>query len=291
MLQLNKYKNTSDQPEFWRVVASLKNDFVRVDTNNSVIQLSKDQKYIKNEQIIDFDIEHNKNENSVEINRKANIITIPIDLLDGKNVNYRKLLKNFPKSIQFLSTDDIIYLALIIFQKNELYFDKAKNDLIIKNSIDKLGFNPFLSTCDWPNLTSKCIPDIDPETLRPYKIVNGKSWHIEARKFIGVNNRFISYYKSIGNFFIKYNKIPTEDEFILFIYKQEVENKNIEIYFKKQGSTDLNKSQYFEKRTRTGVSKLQSTVVQDIRDVIDNFKKNVSLLSINEAINKLTINF
>jgi hypothetical protein len=296
MIQLKKFKNTSDEPEFWRVIASLKNDFIKIDASNSVIQLSKDQEVTKIESVADFNNDTKTNE-TIELNRKATLLTIPIDIMPNEvrntnlNSKFNELVKEFPKSIQTLTSDEIIYLALLVYEGNELFFEnEAKNKMIIDEAIKKLGFNPFDSLPNWNHSYIDFIPVLDRETLRPQKIVNGRTWHYEARQLIGVNKRFISYFRHIGDFVIEKKKIPTLEEYVLFIYKREVDGKKIEISFKKKfGKQNVKDSEYFDKNTRTNVSRLQAWTWKTARVVLDSFSKVSEGLTIQEMIERLTL--
>jgi len=267
MHELSEYKDSIDELEFWRVIISLKNDFIQVDRSNM---------YTLPKKITTLKYDH------TAIKKK---ITIPIDISPGKiNIDYSKLLQMFPKSIQKLSTNCIIYFALIIYNKKEFFFDEEKNQEIIKNSIKRLGYDPLQSKLDWSlNSNNRFNPAIDPKTLRPYKLVNNVTWHENARKLIGSNECFISYYNNIAKFVAENGKIPTADEFIIFIYKQEISSEK-RICFRSKFKKDGCKSEYYEK-IKKSINKLPSSIVQNVTDVIENFSNAASYLSM-EAIFK-----
>jgi hypothetical protein len=292
MIQLKKYKNMTDQPEFWRIIASLKNDFLKVDATNSVIQLSKDQEVTTIEAIANFNTDTQTND-IIESNRKATLLTIPIDKeknSDSMN-KFAELTKDFPKSIRTLSPDEIIFLALIIYKHGELYFeDDAKNKAITDEAIKGLGFDPYDSKPNWKCNNQIFYPKLDPDTLRPRKIVNGRTWHHEAKKLIGINNRFISYYRHIGDFVIEKKKLPTLDEYILYIYKREIVGKEIEITFKdKFGKDGFKDSEYFYKIKRVNVSRLEYNTYEFGKRVLEDFSNVSDGLTIDEMIKRLSI--
>lgn len=292
MIQLKKFKNMSDQPEFWRIIASLKNDFLKIDATNSVIQLSKDQEVTTIEAIANFNTDTQTND-IIESNRKATLLTIPIDKeKNSVDVNkFAELIKDFPKSIQALSADEIIFLALIIYKHGELYFeDDAKNKAITDEAIKGLGFDPYDSEPNWKyNENQIFYPELDPDTLRPKKIVNGRTWHHEAKKMIGINNRFISYYRHIGDFVIEKKKVPTLDEYILYVYKREILGKEIEITFKdKFGKDSLKDSEYFCKIKRVNVSRLECDSYEFCKQVLEDFSNVSEGLTIDEMVKRLS---
>ena len=290
MIQLKKFKNMSDQPEFWRIIASLKNDFLKIDATNSVIQLSKDQEVTTIEAIANFNTDTQTND-IIESNRKATLLTIPIDKeKNSVDVNkFAELIKDFPKSIQALSADEIIFLALIIYKHGELYFeDDAKNKAITDEAIKGLGFDPWDSEPNWKCYDQIFFPKLDRDTLRPEKIVNGRSWHHEAKKLIGIKNRFISYYRHIADFVIEKKKVPTLDEYILYIYKREIVGKDIEITFKgKFGKDNFNDCEYFYKNKRVNVSRLQSFTYEVAKRVLEDFSSVSERLTVDEMIERL----
>lgn len=152
-----------------------------------------------------------------------------------------------------------------------------------------LGYDPSESTLDWNiDLQKRFTPAIDPKTLRPYKLVNNITWHENARKLIGPNEYFISYYKSIAKFVKKNKKIPTVDEFIIYIYNQEVLNNNSRICFKSKFEKGDSNSEYFNKITKS-ISKLPSSIIQNAIDVIENFSNAAAYLKTNIMLERLQI--
>jgi len=292
MLQLRKFKNTTDQSEFWRIIAALKHDYIRLDTRNSKIQLSKDNLVNKIESVSNFDDDTRSND-LVEINRKAYLVTIPIDIAPGKvqiKKKYDELVKDFPDSLKHLKPDEIIHLALLTYKTGELYFnDEARNNMIINESIKSLGFDPFDSSQNWPYYEPLKVA-LDPKTLRPFKYVNGTTWHTEARKLIGSNKRFISYYKHIADFVLEHGKIPNLNEYILFIYKKEIEGKIIEITFKSEFNGTYGQDLYFNKCIRLNVSKLQEWTMEKAKEVLDQFTQTTNGLKLEDIIERLNSN-
>ena len=289
---MKRFKNTSDQPEFWRKIAALKNDFIQIDTTNSIIQMSKDQQVTTIESTADFTTDTKTNE-SIEINRKATLVTIPIDLRPNSVSNTQKLIQSFPKSLQDLTADELIYLALMVYKQNDLYFnDEEKNKNIINKAIKCLRYNPFDSGQYWPEIDSRFLKTfrIDKEILRPYKIIAGKPWQEDASESIGHNRRFLSYFKHIADFVIQKEKIPTVNEFILYIYAREIIGKDIEITFKTEFDKKNDRdSLYFNRIKRTNASKLESDVLETAKMVIEIFEVASEDLKIKEMIRRLEI--
>lgn len=133
----------------------------------------------------------------------------------------------------------------------KFYFDEAsdcsveagaKKQKLFECAIQKIGFDPrkfcsdgwSLSIGDQANEFS--VP-IHPHTLRPYSTVNGRPWQYAARDMLGYNVRFVSENAHICNFVIKYAKLPTYNEFVLFVYQAEM-SKEREIMFKKEFNSD-----------------------------------------------------
>jgi hypothetical protein len=290
MLKLKKYKNLSDQSEFWRIIASIKNDFLRLNSEGSLVQLSKDQHVTQIKSVANFS-NGTKTHEQVITNRKAEYVTIPIDLspekLNQSENIYADLIKDFPDDLKSLKPDELIYLALLIQKGDEFYFnDEVKNQKTINDSIKRLGFDPNNSAQIWPTLPKFHVP-IDPSTLRPFKCVNGSSWHIEAKKKIGANNLFISFHRHITDFVLKYRKIPTLNEYIFYIYKREIEGIEIEITFKTEFDNENEEDKYFNKCRRLNVSRLRWQTLTIATEVLDDFSKITAGLEIDQVIDRI----
>lgn len=241
--QLIRNHNVADKDEFWRRIRALKTEAWYVDSSGSVVSMGKDLIVSLNKDEVNFN-KGSVKVDTVEENRKATKITIPLDE-ERKSPFPDFFVSMFPKGIapapNVCANDDrridrLAELSLHIPCRNStfktfLFFEQEDmNEKLRLQKIAELGFDPRTFSPYWDPVTSDVVTPINTSTLRPESFVDGRAWTVCAEEVFG-SARFISFYNLWIEFVSTFKKIPSLEDFALFIYKKET-RKTHHVYLK-----------------------------------------------------------